>query len=427
MRVLIIGSGGREHSLAWALARSPRVEQLVVLPGNGGTFNVRTPSTNAQADSYNLVALRDFAAVHAFDLTIVGPEVPLADGIVDLFQAAGLRIWGPTQHAAQIESSKAFAKAFMRRHGIPTAAYAVFTDFEQARTYVRVRSSPVVIKANGLAAGKGVLLPNSPQEAEVALRQLMVKRTFGAAGDVVVVEDRLVGPEVSVLAFCDGHTLIPMPPCQDHKRAFDQDQGPNTGGMGAYAPTPLCPPELLDRIVTTILQPMVDGMRAEGYPYVGVLYAGLILTPDGPQVLEFNCRFGDPEAQVLLPLLETDLLKIIEASLEGRLGTLRVAWNQGAAATIVLAARGYPEMYSTGQPISGLEIAARLPDVLIFHAGTEVADDGRVFTLGGRVLNVTARGADLPQALERAYAAAAHIHFDGMHYRRDIGAQVVLR
>lgn len=432
MNVLIVGSGGREHALAWALARSSRVERIVVVPGNAGTRAIEQATIGAWAgaavppvQAEDVAGLLAFARAAAIDLTIVGPEAPLAAGIVDAFQAGGLKIWGPTRAAARLESSKAFAKDFMRRHGIPTAPHASFTDFEQARAYLLGRSEPVAIKVSGLAAGKGVLLPGSVEEAERALRRIMIDRAFGAAGDEVVIETRLRGPEVSVLAFCDGRTAVPMPPAQDHKRAFDGDEGPNTGGMGAYAPAPVCPPHLLDHVIETIVQPTLAGMRAEGHPYVGVLYAGLMLTTGGPQVLEFNCRFGDPEAQVLLPLLETDLLDIVERSLAGDLAGLAVAWRPQTAATVVLASGGYPDRYATGMPIAGLDAAARAEGVTIFHAGTRLAEDGRLLTAGGRVLSVTGVGADLAQALARAYVAVGAVRFEGMHYRTDIGAKAV--
>lgn len=417
MRVLIIGSGGREHALAWKIAQSPRLTRLYVAPGNGGTAeNVPIPV----GDSDRLVA---FAKEAQVDLTVVGPEAPLAAGIVDRFQAEGLRIFGPVQAAARLESSKAFAKAFMTRHGIPTARYATFRDYHAALRHLLSVDYPVVIKASGLAAGKGVIVPDGLDEAEDALRQIMVERVFGAAGDAVVIEERLSGVEASLLAFCDGKTIVPMPPAQDHKRLLDGDQGPNTGGMGAFAPSPACPPALVAQIARTILQPAVDGLRAEGTPYVGVLYAGLMLTAAGPKVLEFNCRFGDPETQAILPLLDSDLLDILEACVEGRLSEMDVRWREGACACIVLASGGYPNRYEKGHPITGLDAAAALPGVALFHAGTRRDATGQLLTDGGRVLGVTAVGDSLKQALAQAYAAVAQIQFKDMHYRRDIGGQ----
>lgn len=415
MNVLIIGSGGREHALAWKIAQSPRLTRLFVAPGNGGTGeNVPIPV----GDSDRLVA---FAKEAQVDLTVVGPETPLAEGLVDRFQAEGLRIFGPMRAAARLESSKAFAKAFMTRHGIPTARYAIFRDYHAALRHLLTVDTPVVIKASGLAAGKGVIVPDGPDEAEDALRQIMVERVFGAAGDAVVIEERLSGIEASLLAFCDGKTIVPMPPAQDHKRLLDGDRGPNTGGMGAFAPSPACPPALVAQITRTILQPAVDGLRAEGTPYVGVLYAGLMLTAAGPNVLEFNCRFGDPETQAILPLLDSDLLDILEACVEGRLSEIDVRWREGACACIVLASGGYPNRYEKGHPITGLGAAAALPGVALFHAGTRREASGQLLTDGGRVLGVTAVGDSLEQAIARAYAAAAQIQFKDMHYRGDIG------
>ncbi len=415
MKVLVIGSGGREHALAWKLAQSKRVSQLFVAPGNGGTPN------RVNIEGTDFAALREFVAANGIDLTVVGPEVPLAAGIVDDFAAHGLKIWGPSQAAARLEGSKAFAKEFMRRRGIPTGGFATFTDFDAARDYLLAQTEPVVIKASGLAAGKGVILPDTAAQAEAALRSIMLNREFGAAGDEVLIEERLTGPEVSVFAFCDGRTAQLMPTAQDHKRAFDRDEGPNTGGMGAYAPAPICPPDLLAEIDETVIQPTLAGLAAEGSPYVGVLYAGMMLTPAGPRVLEFNCRFGDPETQVLLPLLNSDLLDIIERSVEGRLAGLEIEWADAAAATVVLASGGYPGSYAKGKTITGLNEAAALDGVTVFHAGTTLADDGRLLTAGGRVLNVTGVGPSLQMALSRAYTAIERIHFEQMHFRTDIG------
>jgi phosphoribosylamine--glycine ligase len=421
--ILVIGRGGREHVLAWKLAQSPRVQQVWCAPGNGGTALAGGKVANVDLQENDFASLLDFAQGNSVTLTVVGPEAPLAGGIVDAFQAAGLRCFGPSKAAAQIEASKAFAKDFMVRHGIPTARFAAFTDFNTALAHLRRIDYPIVLKASGLAAGKGVILPASLAEAEAALRQIMVAREFGAAGDIVVIEERLAGPEASVLAWSDGRTVALMPAAQDHKRVFDGDQGPNTGGMGAYAPAPLMTPALLDAVRRTVLQPAIDGLAAEGRPYVGVIYAGMMLTADGPTTLEFNCRLGDPETQVILPLLESDLVDVIEACLDGRLAELDVRWRAGAAATVVAASEGYPGSYPKGRGITGVAEAVVLPDVAVFHAGTRLEDDGRLLTDGGRVLAVTGLGDDLPAALARAYDGIERIHFQGMHYRRDIGAK----
>jgi phosphoribosylamine--glycine ligase/phosphoribosylaminoimidazole synthetase len=415
MRVLIIGSGGREHALAWKIAQSPRLTRLFVAPGNGGT------GENVPIAAEDIDRLVAFAREAEVDLTVVGPEGPLAAGIVDAFQTAGLRIFGPVRAAARLEWSKAFAKAFMARHGIPTARYAAFDDYQAALRHLFSVDYPIVIKASGLAAGKGVIVPDCADDAEAALRQIMVEQSFGAAGNEVVIEERLSGVEASLLAFCDGTTAAPMPPAQDHKRLLDGDEGLNTGGMGAFAPTPACPPALVEQVVATVLQPTIDGLCTEGTPYQGVLYAGLMLTAEGPKVLEFNCRFGDPETQAILPLLEGDLLDIFDACVDGRLADMEVRWQSGASACIVLASGGYPGRYEKGHPIAGLDAAAQIPGAVVFHAGTRRDPSGQVVTDGGRVLGVTAVGDVLAQAVERAYTAAGQIRFEGMHYRRDIG------
>jgi phosphoribosylamine--glycine ligase len=432
--VLVVGSGGREHALAWKLAQSSRVDHVWVAPGNGGTAGkhmpVETDSASARVSNVPL-SEQDFDALIAFaqqmsnGLTVVGPEAPLAAGIVDAFQSAGLRCFGPTQAAAQMEASKAFAKAFMARHRIPTGRHAAFADYQQALSYMRRVDYNVVIKASGLAAGKGVIVPDTRDEAEAALRRIMVERAFGAAGDEVVIEERLYGQEASVLAFTDGRTVVPMPAAQDHKPIFDGDRGPNTGGMGCYAPAPLIVPSLLDEIVRAVLQPAVDGLQAEGTPYVGVLYAGLMITKSGPRVLEFNCRFGDPETQVILPLLESDLLDVLEACLDGTLDQEQVHWRVGAATTVVAASEGYPANYPTGREITGLERAASLSGVVVFQAGTRWAEDGRLVTDGGRVLAVAGIDADLDRSISRAYQGMREIHFQGMHFRQDIGAKAM--
>ncbi|MBK8935586.1 MAG: phosphoribosylamine--glycine ligase [Chloroflexi bacterium] len=415
MKILIVGSGGREHALAWKLAQSPLVEEIFIAPGNAGTGLIGTNVPIAVEDVAGLVA---FAREKGIGLTAVGPEIPLALGLVDAFQAAGLTVFGPTQAAAQLETSKAFAKAFMQEVGIPTAVSATFTDYQQAANYLP--DGPVVVKASGLAAGKGVIVCDNRAEAEAALRQIMLDREFGPAGDEVIIEERLSGPEVSLLAFCDGQTAVPLPPARDHKRAYDGDLGPNTGGMGVYAPPPDVDAALVDHIMRTFIQPAVDGMARRGAPYVGVLYAGIMLTAVGPKVLEFNCRFGDPETQALLPLLDGDLAEILLACAAGRLTPEMVRVHSGACATVVMAAPGYPGTYPKGLPITGLEAVPE--EVVVFHAGTHHAD-GQIVTSGGRVLCVSALGADLATAVSRAYAGVAAIHFDGAHYRTDIGRE----
>jgi phosphoribosylamine---glycine ligase len=430
LRVLVIGAGGREHALAWALARSAGVAQVYVAPGNAGTNwppaaagqPHRAPAASVPVDDSDSAALIQLAQEQRIDLAVVGPEAPLAAGIVDAFQARGLRAFGPSRPAARLEASKVFAKSFMRECGIPTADFAVFDDYEAARDYVEQRR-PLVVKADGLAAGKGVIVCDGPEEADRALRRMLVEREFGAAGTTVLIEERLAGREVSVLAFSDGRTVAPMPPARDHKRIYDGDRGPNTGGMGAYAPVSDLDEAALLEIRRTILQPAIDGMAAQGTPYVGVLYAGLMLTAVGPQALEFNCRFGDPETQVLLPLLETPLDEVLLACIDGRLDQIELRWRRGACATVVLAAPGYPGSYPKGIPISGLEDAAAAfaPDQLVvFHAGTAGPAEQPV-TSGGRVLAVSGLGEDLEAALARAYAGVQRIHFEAMHYRRDIG------
>ncbi len=423
MNILIAGNGGREHALAWKLAQSPRVDQLFVAPGNAGTR-----AHNVDIASDDIAGLLGFARENAIDLTVIGPEAPLAAGIVDAFQAEGLRAFGPVKAAAQLEASKAFSKTFMRAAGVPTAAFELFDSFEAARQFARAlpfASAPAcVVKADGLAAGKGVFVCDGPAEAEDALHRLLVAGEFGAAGGRVIVEERLSGRELSVLAFCDGARAALMPAARDHKRIGDGDTGPNTGGMGAFAPVPDDSAGLLEEARRTVFQPVLDGMRARGTPYVGVLYAGLMLLPAASgareriSVLEFNGRFGDPETQVILPLLDSNLVDALLACVDGALDPDSIRWKPGAAATVVLASGGYPGPYRKGVPIRGLDVS--MPNVTIFHAGTAMRD-GAVVTNGGRVLDVTATGADLGQALARAYAGVAGIHFDGMRFRADIG------
>ena len=422
LSLLVVGGGGREHALAWALSRSESVSRVYVAPGNAGTAWAASvegaEAINLSISADDTPALVAFATENAIDLTVIGPEVPLANGIVDAFTARGLRVFGPTQAAAQLEASKAFSKAFMQQHGIPTAVYGSFDDYEVARDFVESFGRPVVVKADGLAAGKGVIVCDTIAEADEALQRIMLQNEFGTAGARVIVEERLSGAEVSALAFSDGKTVALMPFARDHKRINDGDEGANTGGMGAYAPVPDVPPDLGEIALSQVLELAVRGMAAAGTPYVGVLYAGLMLTPDGVRVLEFNCRFGDPETQVILPLLESDLAEIMIACTEGQLANHLPQWSSGACATVVLASPGYPGSYPTGIEIMGLTEAGTMAHV--FHAGTK-QDGTRVTTAGGRVLAVSGLGTSLPEALKRAYAGVAQIHFDGMHFRRDIG------
>ncbi len=416
--ILLIGNGGREHALAWKLAQSPLTNKLYIAPGNAGTAQV---GENVAISAENLPALLSFAQANDITLTLVGPEVPLANGLVDLFQANGLAVFGPSQAAAQLESSKAFSKAFMARHGIPTAQYATFSEFEEAADYLEsLPNDAVVVKASGLAAGKGVIVCDNHAQALQALAEIMQEKQFGAAGAEVVIEERLIGDEVSLLALTDGKTIVPLAPARDHKRVFDNDEGPNTGGMGVYAPPPDLDSDFVSKMIQEILQKTIDGMAAEGNPFVGVLYAGLMLTENGVQVLEFNCRFGDPETQVLMPLLASDLVELCLSCLDGTLSAEKVQLHQGAAAAVVMASAGYPANYPKGLPISGVQAADMLPKTVVFHAGT-AAKDEQLVTSGGRVLAVSALGDTLDDAIDRAYAGIDQISFEGAHYRQDIG------
>ncbi|MGB9866442.1 MAG: phosphoribosylamine--glycine ligase [Bacillota bacterium] len=419
MKVLIVGSGGREHAIAWAVSRSSRVEQIYAAPGNAGIAEI-AECVPIQANQVR--ALAEFAHDKGIDLTVVGPELPLAMGIVDGFAARGLKCFGPTAAAARIESSKIWAKQFMKRHGIPTAAFQWFDSIEPALSYVRAQKGGVVIKADGLAAGKGAVVVGDSGEAEQVLKAFMEKRALGDAGARVVIEERLQGPEVSVMALCDGERVVPLAPAQDYKRAYDCDQGPNTGGMGAYSPVPLLDTVTMERIYSQILVPTVRGLKSEGIEYVGVLYAGLMLTDEGPKVLEFNCRFGDPETQVVLPRLESDLVSLLEACVDRRLGSVPVKWSPSACVCVVVASQGYPGEYSKGMPITGMEEAKKTEGVMLFHAGTAV-ENGRVVTAGGRVMGVTAVDTDIGRARAKAYEAVSKIKFGGMFYRRDIAAK----
>ncbi len=418
MRALVVGSGGREHALAWAIARE-RGAVPFCAPGNPGAAEIATCVACSPMD---LDALADCAERSRIDLTIVGPEAPLAAGLVDVFARRGLRALGPTRAAARLEASKVFMKHLCRRYGIPTAPFRVFDDPGQAIAYLRGAGRPLVVKADGLAAGKGVVVASTVEEGIAAVEAMMIERRFGDAGARVVIEEALEGEELSVFALCDGTSLVPLIPVQDHKRLRDGDRGPNTGGMGAHAPVPQAGPELLDRITDEVLEPVLWAMAQEGCPYRGVLFAGLMLTPEGPRVLEFNVRLGDPEAQVLVPLLAGSLLEAAEAVLAGRVDRWAPRWRPGAAVCVVLCADGYPGRPRTGAPIAGVRDAAALPGTVVFHAGTAIRD-GRLVTAGGRVLNVVGMGATVAEARERAYRAAGMIKYEGKVYRHDIGAR----
>jgi phosphoribosylamine--glycine ligase / phosphoribosylformylglycinamidine cyclo-ligase len=415
MRILVVGSGGREHALAWKLKQSPQVDLVYVAPGNAGTAEV---GQNVDIGIGDIPALVAFAREKGIDLTVVGPEAPLVDGLVDGLQAAGLLAFGPTAAAARLEGSKAFAKLLMLEEGIPTPPAQIFSDYEAARDAVARWSGPLVVKADGLAAGKGVILCDGPEEAQAALHQIMVERVFGAAGDQVLLEEWVEGEEVSLLAFCDGSTVVPLLPARDYKRALDGDQGLNTGGMGGYAPSGIMTPTMIESVVARVLQPTISGMRRRGTPYTGILYAGLMLTADGPQVLEFNARFGDPETQLLLPLLQTDLVDVMLACIQGDLESVPLRWHDGYSVGVVLASGGYPGAYETGKVISGLDEAGGAGSI-VFHAGTQRQGDD-VLTAGGRVLAVTGTGTTLEDARQRAYTAASRVHFQGAHFRTDI-------
>ncbi len=425
MKVLIIGGGGREHALAWKAAQSPRVTEVLVAPGNAGT--AREPKLrNVPVAADDVVALLALARTEKVDLTIVGPEAPLVLGIVDTFQTAGLRCFGPRQAAAQLEGSKAFAKDFLARHQIPTAAYGNFTDLQDALAYLETAGAPIVVKADGLAAGKGVVVAETLSDARAAVTDMLAGNKFGDAGHRVVIEEFLRGEEASFICMVDGEHILPLASSQDHKARDDGDTGPNTGGMGAYSPAPVVTTAIHDRILREVIEPTVRGMAAEGTPYTGFLYAGVMIAPDGtPKVLEFNCRFGDPETQPIMLRLRSDLVALVEAALEHRLDSVQAEWDPRAALGVVLAAGGYPGEYQKGDAIHGLP-ERETDDAKVFHAGTR-EKDGVVVTHGGRVLCATALGASVTEAQKNAYTLAAGIHWDGIYYRHDIGHRAVAR
>jgi len=424
MKVFIIGGGGREHVLAWKLAQSAKVSQVLAHPMNGGLAELAEPAPlKRSATAYELAR---FAEKEGVDLTVVGPEALLCVGIADTFASRGLRLFGPTQKASQIEGSKVWTKKFLRRYRIPTAEFEIFRDYERALNYVMAHEYPVVIKADGLAAGKGVTVAKTPKEAKEALHGVMVEGRFGSAGNQVVVEECLVGQEASMLVFTDGENLLPLLPAQDHKPLLDGDQGPNTGGMGAICPTPLVDGELQKKVLDEVFHPVLRGFSAEGIRYVGMLYAGLMIDGGQAKVLEFNCRFGDPETQAILPLLDSDLVDLIEATLDGRLNEVKVNWRENkTCVSVVMASGGYPGKYEKNLPIEGLkQFDPEDRDTIVFHAGTQRAGQ-QVLTSGGRVLAVTAVGDDPADARQRAYAAVEQIHFEAAQYRKDIGAKAL--
>ena len=416
MKVLVVGSGGREHAICWKLAQSPKVTQLYCAPGNAGIAQV---AACVDVKATDVAGIVNWAKANAMDFVMVAPDDPLAMGMVDALEAAGIPAFGPRANAAIIEASKAFSKELMKKYAIPTAKYQTFTELEAALSYIEEQGAPIVVKADGLALGKGVVVASTVEEAKDAAREMMEDKKFGESGSTVVIEECMTGPEVTVLAFSDGETVVPMPASQDHKRAYDGNRGPNTGGMGAISPPPQYTPEIARRCMEEIFRPTIAALKAEGRPFKGVIYFGLMLTPDGPKVVEYNARFGDPECQVVLSLLETDLMDILQACVSGTLGEMDIRWKDGAGCVVVLASGGYPLHYRKGYPISGLEEAGET--AVVFHAGTKAGKHGEFLTSGGRVLGVTATAGNLEAAIRGAYSAAKHISFTDMHFRTDIG------
>ena len=415
MDVLVVGGGGREHAICWSLRKSPRVDTLYCAPGNGGISEIAECVNIVATDIEKMLA---FVKEKKIDFVVVAPDDPLALGMVDSFEAAGVRVFGPRKGAAKLESSKIYAKGIMKKYGIPTADYNVFTDIEEARSYIRDNGAPLVVKADGLALGKGVVVAMDVETALEAVDMMMLEKKFGDSGSRIIIEECLTGPEVTVLVFTDGNTVVPMPSAQDHKRVFTGDVGPNTGGMGAFSPTPYYTDEIADHCMKTIIQPTIDAMNSEGCPFKGVLFFGLMLTPKGPRVIEYNARFGDPETQPILSMLETDLLDVFEAVVDGRLQELNIMWRGGYACCIVMASGGYPWDYEKGYEITGLDDVP--DDVTVFHAGTALKD-GVFVTNGGRVLGITATSDTLESASARAYEGVSMINFEKSHYRTDIG------
>ena len=417
MKVLIIGGGGREHALVWKISSSPKVDKIFCAPGNAGISRI-AECVSIRAD--DVQGLLSFVKHNKIDVTVVGPEAPLVLGISDAFRSEGLKIFGPSKAASKLEGSKAFSKNIMLKYNIPTAEAGVFTDYDNAIEYIRKKGTPIVIKADGLAAGKGVIVATNEKEATDAVKAMMIDMVYGDAGKMIIIEECLTGEEVSFLVFTDGRDIIPMPLSKDHKRVFDNDKGPNTGGMGAYSPVPTISDEMYLSIMDDIIVPVIEGLEREGYTYEGVLYTGLMITRDGPRVLEFNCRFGDPEAQPIIMRLSSDIMEIIEGVVGRRLGMVNVKWSDSASVCVVMASGGYPDKYRNGKIISGLNDVAGMEDVMVFHAGS-ANNNENIVTAGGRVLGVTTLGEDIGKAKEKAYEAVGKIYFDGMQYRKDIG------
>lgn len=423
MKVLVIGSGGREHALVWKLMQSPSVDEVICAPGNGGIAEM-VECVNVKAN--DIPALIDLAEERHIDMTVVGPEDPLNDGIVDEFMSRGLKVFGPARSAAALEGSKAFSKEIMKKYDIPTASFETFTEAGKAFEYLRDHPAPIVIKASGLAAGKGAIVCMTDEEAEKAVREIMVDKAFGSAGDTVVIEEFMTGEELSVFVLTDGRDYLILPPSQDHKAVYNGDKGPNTGGMGAYAPAPIATEDVMQAVETQIIRPTIDAMAKENTPYTGLLYAGLMITPEGPKVVEFNCRFGDPETQVVLPLIDGDLAELLMATIDGTIGTKQLETTGSYAVTVILASGGYPGSYNKGIEIHGLENIQPGRNKIIFHAGTKL-EDAKLYTNGGRVLNVVGMNNDLKIAMDIAYNLAESVHFENVYYRTDIGLKGLSR
>ena len=421
MKVLVIGSGGREHALSWKLGKSPKLEKLYCAPGNGGTAGI---AANIPVKAEDIKSLLEFCKNEKIDFTVVGPEAPLAAGIVDEFRKEGLRIFGPDKKAALLESSKIFTKELCRSENIPTAEFEVFSDYGRAAAYIRRKGAPIVVKADGLAAGKGVVVARTEAEALEAAERILVKKEFGVSGERLIVEKCLEGEEASIIVVSDGENVVPLASSQDHKRIFDCDKGPNTGGMGAYSPAPVVTDRIFEETVSDIIIPAIKGMKKRGSPVTGVLYAGIMVTDKGPELLEFNVRFGDPETEAILPRMDSDLLELLLAASDGSLKDYKPAWSEKACVSVVIASGGYPGKYEKGKAISGINRALETEDTLVFHAGTKL-EKGRILTSGGRVLNVVSSGSDIKEAIDRAYKACGVIRFEGMHYRKDIGSKAL--